>query len=305
MNQVFVSYSSKDKDFALQLVSDLERFYDVWIDKGELQGGLEWEEMIDAALQECAVFVVIVSPASNGSNWVARETIRAEQLNKYRIPVLLNGELPLRLLNVHYVDFQGQYEGGFRDLLEALKKQIEPEDRKLGDANRLVGEGIRAYLAHDYPKANGLIGQAIILDPQLADSVEAFWEAIKREQQSNWAREYIAQVQIKEAASLQQRDVYSRQAGSQIDYYQWSVEIAAGDAVLDKIDYVHYQLHETFANPNQTVRARENNFRLAGMAWGTFDILIDIAFKDGSVGHGVYELAFENRVVSLAQTSVD
>src|SRR5262245_49799205 len=53
MNQVFVSYSSKDKDFALQLVSDLERFYDVWIDKGELEGGLEWEQMIDAALQEC------------------------------------------------------------------------------------------------------------------------------------------------------------------------------------------------------------------------------------------------------------
>ena len=52
MNQVFVSYSSKDKDFALQLVSDLERFYDVWIDKGELQGGLEWEEMIDAAEEE-------------------------------------------------------------------------------------------------------------------------------------------------------------------------------------------------------------------------------------------------------------
>lgn len=305
MSQVFVSYSSKDKDFALQLVSDLERFYDVWIDKGELEGGLEWEEMIDAALQECAVFVVIVSPASNGSNWVARETIRAEQLKKYRIPVLLSGELPLRLLNVHYVDFQGQYEGGFRDLLEALKKQIEPEDRKLGEANRLVGEGIRAHLAHDYPKANGLIGQAIILDPHLADSVEAFWEAIKREQQSNWAREYIAQVQIKEVASLQQGDVYSRQAGSRIDYYQWSVEIAASDAVLDRIDYVHYQLHETFPNPNQIVRARESNFRQAGMAWGTFDILIDVFFKDGSVGHGMYELAFENRVVPLAQTSVD
>lgn len=305
MNQVFVSYSSKDKDFALQLVSDLERFYDVWIDKGELEGGLEWEQMIDAALQECAVFVVIVSAASNASNWVARETIRAEQLNKYRIPVLLNGELPLRLLNVHYVDFQGQYEGGFRDLLEALKKQIEPEDRKLGDANRLIGEGIRAYLAQDYPKANGLIGQALVLDPQLANSVEAFWEAVKREQQSNWAKDFITQVQIKEVASLQQKDVYSRQARGNIDYYQWTVEIAASAAVLDKIDYVQYQLHETFANPNQTVRARETNFRLAGMAWGTFDILIDVFFKDGSVGHGLYELSFENQIMPLAQTSAD
>jgi hypothetical protein len=305
MSQIFISYSNRDKDFALHLVNDLERFYDVWIDKGALEGGLEWEEMIDAALQECNVFVVIVSPYSNKSDWVARETIRAEQLNKYRIPVLINGELPLRLLNVHYVDFKGEYEGGFRDLLEALKKQIEPQDRKHDEANRLVGEGIRFHFSHDYSKANSLIGQAIIIDPQIAQTVEAFWEMIKRDQQTNWASEFITQIQIKEQAKLDEKDVYAASAMRNVDYYRWTVEIAASDDILNKIDYVHYQLHPTYRNPDQVVRARENNFRLRSRGWGTFKMMIDVAFKDGSIGHGAYTLELKDQIVFLSSVSVD
>src|SRR5688500_13580814 len=118
MPQIFLSYSSKDRPFATRIVEDLERFYDVWIDRSDLSGGAAWEQMIEKAVNDCGVFMVIVSPNSNQSEWVARETILAEKLKKYRIPILLNGELPFRLLNLHYVDFQGEYEGGFRDLLE-------------------------------------------------------------------------------------------------------------------------------------------------------------------------------------------
>ena len=238
-------------------------------------------------------------PLLNKSEWVARETIRAEQLGKYRIPILLSGDLPLRLLNLQYVDFQGEYEGGFRDLLEVLKEQIEPEDQMQEDANRLIGEGLRSYLDGDLPKANSLIGQVLVLDPQLATSVEAFWDAIRSRRETNWAAELLAQVAIHETASLLKQHVYSKQADKYIDYYHWSVEIAASDEILNKIDYVKYRLHETFPRPIQIVRARDNYFRIEGQAWGTFDIYITIYFKDSTLGDGVYPLQFENRTVPL------
>jgi hypothetical protein len=301
MTQIFISYSSHDQDFALRVVADLEHYFQVWIDESQLKGGLEWEQSIDEALHKCLVFIVIVSPHSNDSQWVARETIRAEQLNKYRVPVLIDGQLPLRLLNLQYVDFQGSYEGGFRDLLEVLKKQLEPEDRRQGDANRLIGEGIRACLNNDLPTANSLIGQALILDPQLATSVDAFWMAVRREQTTDWATRFLPQISIGEWAGRLHENIYSEQAGKNVDYYRWSVEIVADEDILDKIDYVQYELHETFAEPIQIVRARKTNFRLRGAGWGTFPVKIAVYFQDGTIGSGVYELQFDNRTVPLTQ----
>lgn len=295
MSHIFISYSNFDKYFALRLVNDLKQYYDVWIDKSEISGGLEWEQMIDKALAECHVFAVLVSQNSNKSEWVARETIRAEQLGKYRIPILLSGELPLRLLNVHYVDFQGEYEGGFRDLLEVLKRQIQPEDHRQEDSNRLIGEGLRAYLTRDYSKANNLIGQALVLDSTLAGSVEGFWKIIRQGQNTNWADELLAQIQILETATLLEKGVYSKQAKGNVNYYQWGIEVAANDNILNKIDYVKYKLHESFPNPIQIVRAREQKFRIGGQAWGTFTVFINIYFKDGTVGEGSYKLKFKNR----------
>ena len=86
MGQIFISYSSRDSEFAKRLVKSLEEYFDVWMDQS-LEGGMKWEQMIQSAIEECQVFLVIVSQASNESEWVARETILAEQLKKPRIPV--------------------------------------------------------------------------------------------------------------------------------------------------------------------------------------------------------------------------
>lgn len=299
MSDIFISYSNKDKTFAIRLVDDLERFYNVWIDKEELSGGLEWERMIEKALQDCHVFLVIVSPNSNDSEWVARETIRAENLKKYRIPIILSGDLPLRLLNLHYIDFRGDFEGGFRDLLEVLQEQIEPEDREKDEVNRLLGAGLRAQVANDYSKANNLIGQALVLEPAIAESVEALWKSLRTEAESNWATEFMAQIEIQERAKLLKSDVESKQAGDKVDVYRWRLKIVASPEILDKIDYVRYQLHETFPRPIQIIRSREKSFPIVGQAWGIFPVPIEIHFKDGTVAKGIHDLYFENRTVPL------
>jgi hypothetical protein len=118
MSHLFISYSNQDRDFVQRLTRSLAPFYDIWSDREDLEPGVQWEKHIEEGITGCTVFLVIVSPASNESNWVTRETILAERLRKYRIPVLLEGDLPFRLLGVQYVDFRGDYDGGLRDLPE-------------------------------------------------------------------------------------------------------------------------------------------------------------------------------------------
>lgn len=299
MSTIFVSYSSKNKDFAETLVEDLEQYYDVWIDQSDLAGGIEWERSIDRALQDCAVFIVIVSKESNDSEWVARETIRAEQLDKPRIPILFSDELPLRLLNLQYVDFRGQYAGGFRDLLAAMKTFVEPKIARKVDAGQLLGEGILAHLNNNYPVSNSLIGQVLVLRPDIAPSVDAFWDKLCEWPRTNFAERWMKDIVIRERATIIKEDVYSKQADATVDWYAWEIQIDNDENLLQKIDYVQYRLHETFANPIQIVRSRGDKFTLRGRAWGTFPIEITIHFIDGTSDDGVYPLSFKNRRLHL------
>jgi hypothetical protein len=290
MSHIFISYAHKNRDFALTLASDLDRYYDVWIDKEKIDGGLEWENSIDQALKSCGAFVVGVSTDSNSSEWVARETLRAEQLKKHRIPLMIQGELPLRLLNLHYIDFQGEYQGGLRDLLEVLKSIMDPTEKHKGEVDRLIGQAIREYLVGSYPKANSLIGQVLTLDPAVAPTVQEFWTKLGKAPKTNFSQEYLHKIDVIEYARVSEIK-YENSATA----YEWSLELKASDEIMNLVDFVEYQLHPTFSPQIQIVRARKTNFRLLMVGWGTFEIPIHIHFKDGTVGHTKYELTFELR----------
>ena len=168
------------------MADDLTRFSKVWIDREGIKAGVEWENALETAIGECGVFLIVVSPDSNRSEWVARETILAEHLQKQRIPLLVEGELPLRLLNVQYVDFRGNYEGGFTDLLGSIQDSINPELGLLDEVNRLLGAGMRAHLLGQTLDANGLISQALTLQPTIATSLEDFWGKLSRVNRVRW-----------------------------------------------------------------------------------------------------------------------
>lgn len=293
MSKIFISYSSKDREFALKLAETLEKFFDVWIDREELEGGLQWEKAIEAALADCEVFVVIVTPKSNESEWVARETIRAEQLKKTRIPILLAGQLPLRLLNLHFVDFQGEFEGGLRDLLEALQLYLDSENFQHDEVNVLVGRAIRARLGGDIAEANNLLGQAIALEPDFVSSIEDFWNQLQVSQNSDMAavlrqRVENGEIIIIEETTQREKSVYAKK-----DTYDWSVFVDADKVVLDQIDSVHYELHPSFKPPQRIVRDRQSQFRLSMGGWGTFEIPVTIVFKDGSKVETSHHLLFD------------
>ena len=122
---IFLSYCRRDTEFVLKLKNDVEKLgYTTWMDNQQIAGGDQWESEIEESIEKSKIFLVVVSRESNASNWVRRETIRAEHLKKTRIPILLNDELPLRLLDLQYVDFRGPYEGGFSTLCPLMEKHL-------------------------------------------------------------------------------------------------------------------------------------------------------------------------------------
>ena len=286
MGHIFISYASEDRPFAIQLADDLDNFYSIWIDREGITGGARWESLIEKAIAECDLFIVIVTPHSNASNWVTRETIRAEQLGKYRVPVLLEGELPLRLLELQYVDFRGDHSGGLRDLFDIIHNRLVADEVDIDQLDRLMGAGLRAYMQEDYPTANNLIGQVTILSPDFGKRLADLWKLLSEGQQTaRFAENLMSDITIRERARRAADKTYNDNPA-----YEWSLELVAYDETIERIDYVKYHLHPTFENPTRIIRDRETNFRLNSVGWGTFSVEIEVHFIDGTVGHATHEL---------------
>lgn len=101
MTHVFISYSSKDRQFAEYMKSLLEaQYFTVWMDKTGLKPGDQWWPTILKNIETCNAFVVIMSPNSEDANWVEREILYAEDKQKPIFPVLLSGKPFARLANI-------------------------------------------------------------------------------------------------------------------------------------------------------------------------------------------------------------
>jgi TIR domain/prokaryotic YEATS domain len=293
MSDIFISYSSENRDFALQIGERLEQFFNVWIDREGIEGGMQWEKVITEAVKACTVFIVIVTPESNQSEWVARETILAERLGKYRIPLFLDGELPFRLLNLHYIDFQGDFEGGFRDLLETLNQHLQPQDKTRVAVNQLLGEAVRCQLDDDITTARNFVCQALAMQPDLSDTVESFWDSLNLSPTTHDAT--LLQSQLDAGTQLIEevvKPVDEKLYDNEKQAYEWHLRLNTTDNILDQIDYVRYELHPTFVNPERIIRDRKSAFQLRLVGWGVFEIPVTIHFKDGSSVQTNHHLQF-------------
>jgi hypothetical protein len=103
--RVFVSYSSVDEAIARQICSILsnegiEHFFD----RKDIHWGQEVTKGVSTGLQACTHLIVVVSPASLKSNWVAFEIGQAAALGKVILPFLLHPALdvPEFIRQYHY-----------------------------------------------------------------------------------------------------------------------------------------------------------------------------------------------------------
>jgi len=129
MQQVFISYSRKDIDFARHLAGDLEKAgFEVWWDISDLKGGDDWVRVIPAAIEASQYFIILLSPDSVKSQWVEREYLHALNLPLKVIPILIRPcPVPFALANINYLDFTGlDLVGCFNRLLADLNYTGEP-----------------------------------------------------------------------------------------------------------------------------------------------------------------------------------
>jgi len=118
----FFSYSRKDSDFVLRLARDLRAAgANVWLDQLDILGGQHWDDAIEKTLKNCKGVMVVLSPEAVASSNVMDEVSYALDEGKLVVPVLIRPcDIPFRLRRVNYIDFTGDYETGFAQLLRAL-----------------------------------------------------------------------------------------------------------------------------------------------------------------------------------------
>lgn len=104
MSHIFISYSKQNKAYARRLAEHLiAHGFDVWIDDRIDYGSL-WADVIQKAIEDCAAFVVIMTPEARDSHWVQTECEYAAQKRKKIFPLLLEGTEFFRYVSVQYVD---------------------------------------------------------------------------------------------------------------------------------------------------------------------------------------------------------
>ena len=96
MSDIFISYSSKDREKAEQLTELLRsKGYSCWIDTQGIGAATLWSSEIVTSISECSIFILLLSRASVLSPNVLREVLLAMEKGKKVVPVLLEDlELP-------------------------------------------------------------------------------------------------------------------------------------------------------------------------------------------------------------------
>lgn len=122
---VFLSHSSKDKDLAINLATDLRKNgVETWLDKWEILPGDSFRRKIDEGISQATHFVVLLTTNSLESEWVQTE-IDAAMIRKIEgqcrlIPVLYKidfKEMPLTLRGLSSV-YINDYKQGIESLID-------------------------------------------------------------------------------------------------------------------------------------------------------------------------------------------
>jgi hypothetical protein len=284
---LFLSYSSGDRPLAQHLRDNLARYLEVFIDTKSIPGGAEWEREIDRAVRDCTIFAPIVSEASNNSRWVARETLLAVNIGVPIVPLLFSDNLPLRIVDLQFIDFRDNFEAGLSDLLSAISGHTGPLRSSAEATDRLIARAIRARLRGDLREANALVEQFVGIDIELASSAYTFWRKLESALASDLAGSVGPRLYIRENTSQMSTGQYKDR-----NAFLWALEIHGADKDLEMIDAVVYTLHPTFDNRIQKVRSREDHFRLQRVGWGRFSVQIHVDFVDHTAVDSTYMLTF-------------
>lgn len=128
---VFISYSSQEYKEACRVRDRLESAgVPCWIAPDCIDGGSSYARQIPRAIQDCDVFVLILSNKSMNSIWVAREVDRAINEGKRILPFVLENaemtdEFKFYLTNVQWYAAFENYDAALQRMTEEILDHVE------------------------------------------------------------------------------------------------------------------------------------------------------------------------------------
>ncbi len=187
---VFLSYSSKNKNVADAVVAEFEQHgIRCWYAPRDIVPGQEWVTAIHNAITACSLFVLIYTDSSNESRQVANEVALAFNSGKTLIPFRLSetemsSELEYYLTRVHWLDAVNpplrQSVENLREYSERILRGEVPTEAKLRNANT-AGNGKKTGSRWLYPAlavlAVAVVAAAVLLVMSLKDKTKPSGEA--------------------------------------------------------------------------------------------------------------------------------
>jgi hypothetical protein len=153
MIDIFISYSQRDREFAQEIASALEkRGLKVWWDVS-LRPGEAFSEVIIRRIDEAKKVIVLWSVNSIRSEWVLAEAHRALDANKL-IPIFLPGLPPGQIP----IPFNAIHSLAWGESFQKLERALRLDDSEIGKSDpiredasytpRRSSDRVRVFIAH-------------------------------------------------------------------------------------------------------------------------------------------------------------
>jgi len=127
---IFVSYSSRDRDFAMRLTKELKNLgASIWIDQLGIGLGENWDNSIEDALEVANTLLLLISKTSAVSQNVQDEVSIAKGNDKKIVPILIEQcKLPMRWQRMQYADYTNTPEKALKNVLTVLNLEKQAAD---------------------------------------------------------------------------------------------------------------------------------------------------------------------------------
>jgi hypothetical protein len=122
----FISYSTKDQEFANRLYDDLQdKGVRCWFSPHDIRGGEKLHEQIDQAIKLYDKLLLILSEASMSSEWVKTEIYHARQRELREKRQML---FPIRLVSYEHIKVWKVFDADTgKDLAREIRDYIIPD----------------------------------------------------------------------------------------------------------------------------------------------------------------------------------
>jgi len=228
MAKIFISYSSKDKEFAKKLASDLSKLkHNPWLDEWEIKVGECIPTKIEQAVSRADYVVVILSPNSVKSGWVDKEWKMKywEEINKNKIlvlPILIKDcEIPLLLKTKKYADFRNNnYSVGLVELMSS----ISPFVREIPKSEEIISVNYGSDISNLLGKIQSgkiplsqCITDALLIAKKIKNST---FELFCRNELIGWTREKLDEYPD-EYPAYRQIEAFISASKINLQYFGW------------------------------------------------------------------------------------